>query len=838
MATRSLELCNWQFRQAETNESWRDSVPGACTQIHADLLHHQEIPDPFLDMNEKKVQWVGEAVWEYKNTFEVEKSLQKLAHSMLVFEGLDTFATVFLNGTKILEADNMFCQDKVDVGGLLNFGAANVLEITFDSALLVARELEKENGKFICWNGESCRLHIRKAQYHFGWDWGPVLMTCGPYRPVRLVSYNSTVEDVNVKVEVDEHLDAEVEVVFEVAGTALVSVTIVSPDGTTNLSATNLSTTNLSCKFSLKKPQLWYPWSIGTPALHTVNVEVVESGVVVESFSKKVGLRNVELVQEPLEGQDGTSFYFRINGIPVYCAGSNWIPAHSFLTMLTDNDYTEWLELAVSGNQNMIRVWGGGFYEHDIFYSECDRLGLLVWQDFMFACGQYPGDKKFVSGVTKEVEHQLKRLRNHACLALFAGNNEDYQIAEVNHLTWEPNDTSGDYSHTDFPARTIYENTLPTLMEKHLPQVPYHPGSPWGGGKPTTDPTVGDLHQWNVWHGTQEKYQNWHKLGGRFVSEFGMEALPSIKTYRDCITDPGQLYPQSECIDHHNKADGFERRLALYVIENIRVTSLDLEPWIYATQLMQAECLAYAYRSWRRDWKCDKKRYAGGALVWQINDCWPVASWAIVDFFRRPKLAFYAVRRESQVLGLGMHRHEKGAAELDRDNAQPGKPHDYSQVKYLLDFWGVNSSMELRVGTLVVDIYDVRSGEKVHNFSEKVSLAANGSSEFASGFEISPKLVAYARLVDESGSLLASAADWPQPLKYLLFPGRNVTAEVKDGKVVLNTNRPVKGVEIVLELDIFLEDNGFDLFPGDPKIVNAKGSKATDTVNLRYYGSG
>ncbi|KRZ98589.1 uncharacterized protein AC631_05655, partial [Debaryomyces fabryi] len=295
----------------------------------------------------------------------------------------------------------------------------------------------------------------------------------------------------------------------------------------------------------------------------------------------------------------------------------------------------------------MVRVWAGGIYESDFFYETCDRLGIMVWQDFMFACGQYPGYPEFIENIKFEAIDQIKRLRNHCSIALYAGNNEDYQVAEQFNLEWDRNDVSGDYSKTNFPARTIYENVLPKLVGEYSVDVPYHPGSPWGGNG-TADETTGDVHQWNVWHGNQEKYQDWYRLGGRFVSEFGMEALPNRKTYEACITDPTELYPQSETVDHHNKADGFERRLALYVIENIKVKGLDLDSWIYATQLMQLECLGYAYRCWRRQWKGDGQRYAGGAIVWQINDCWPVASWAICDFYKRPKLAYYSVKRESR----------------------------------------------------------------------------------------------------------------------------------------------------------------------------------------------
>lgn len=830
-----LTLKNWLYREFG-KELWNPSVPGSCTQIHADLLYNRVIPNPFIDTYEKDIQWVGEKEWEYQMQFEVDQMLQQLNSHELVFEGLDTFANVFLNGVEILKTENMFCEHRVDVEKLLKFGDTNTIYIRFESALLVARRLERENGKHICWNGETCRVHIRKAPYHFGWDWGPVIMTCGPYKPVHLQSYNSRIRDFYVILNLSDmgDVDLELSLIVESLHETSATIDILSPSGNSvdEVFFSNVTSGTVLAKVRLSNPQLWYPKAIGEPALHTFKIQLSNRSGVVSRLEKHIGLRTVELVQEPLE--KGTSFYFKVNGTSIFCAGSNWIPAHSLLTMLTKKDYTEWLELAVFGNQSMIRVWGGGFYEDDFFYSECDRLGLLVWQDFMFACGQYPGDKKFIASVEREAIHQLRRLRNHACLALFVGNNEDYQIAEVYNLEWDRKDHSGDYSNTNFPARTIYETTLPTLMKTLCPSVPYHPGSPWSGENPTADPTVGDIHQWNVWHGSQEKYQDWYKLGGRFVSEFGMESLPSLRTFQSCISDPDQMYPQSEYLDHHNKADGFERRLALYVIENIKITSFDMDSWIYATQLMQAECLAYAYKFLRRHWKKDNQREIGGALVWQLNDCWPVASWAIVDFYRRPKLAYYAIKRGAQPVSIGMYRKIIGGD----DSTKISSPCNQGNISYGLELWGVNSTLLNVEGILSVDLYTSNGDFAATPFYEKVILESNASTEIAFGLDIPhEKCIAYAKFIDLKGKLIASGSDWPQPLKYLEPPRNKVHVEVGKETITLTSEVPVKGVEILLNRDLILDDNGFDLFPGETKVVNVRGLENNEVVEIRYYQS-
>ncbi|ODV70556.1 beta-mannosidase precursor [Hyphopichia burtonii NRRL Y-1933] len=841
MSNSEIVLKNWSYRKDGTEEWFQSRKEAACTEIFADLLNNGQIPDPFLDTNERDVQWVGEQDWQYLNSFEVDSALKDLENHELVFEGLDTFATVWLNGKELLKANNMFVEYRVDAKPHLNFGGVNELLIKFDSALRTSRSLEKKHGQYKCFNGETSRLQVRKAQYHYGWDWGPILMTCGPHLPVKLVSFNSIIDDVYVNSQISEKLNATIDVQTDIRTKSQVAIDIevISPSGKViEKAASKVDKNGLdSFKFDIQNPELWYPLGHGEASLYTFKV-TLSNLKEIQTVIKKVGLRRVELVQEKLIDQPGTSFYFKVNNIPIYSTGSNWIPCHSMKTLMTDQDYTDWLQLAVDGNQNMIRVWGGGYYETDIFYDECDRLGLLVWQDFMFACGQYPGFPEFIETCKPEFDHQIKRLRNHACMAVYAGNNEDYQVAENFGLHWDQNDHSGDYSKTDFPARTIYEKVIPDALKSLNPQVPYHPGSPWGGSH-TTDPTIGDIHQWNVWHGTQEKYQDWYKLGGRFISEFGMEALPNRKTYEDCITDKTELYPQSESIDHHNKSDGFERRLALYVFENIKVEGLDLDSWIYATQLMQAECLGYAYRCWRREWRGEGKRYTSGAIVWQINDCWPVASWAIIDFYKRPKLGYYSVKRESHPIGVGLYRNEK---KFTHEQAKPvskeGAPHDYSKTEYNVDIWGVNATTEPLPSTLKIDIYNVTLGDIIESLPDKpVTLSANATTEFVESHPISNDVpvVIYARLVDNKGNIIAGAADWPQPLKYLKFNDRKVDFTVENGQIRLRANNPVKGVEIIVERDVFLQDNGFDLFPGDDKIVVAKDLKATDKVSIRYY---
>ena len=622
MASQTQTLAGWKWRRHSSDEEWHACAHNnPTTEIFVDLIDAKRIPNPFLDQNERLVQWVGETDWEYQCEF-VHEPNAKHSRRDLVFEGLDTYASVFLNDRLILISSNMFHRHRIDVSDVLQSGV-NVLRIVFRSALHEGRALEAKHGKFRALNGEGSRLYVRKAAYHYGWDWGPILLSCGPYREIRLETYASIIYDVFACAAVAEDLQ---EASLDVSWSAIldrdvdINVTVTSPSQRSFHALSTLASGDSQGRttFSITQPELWYPIGHGSQVFYTVELHVrSKDGDAVHASTMTVGIRRVRLVQQALLDEPGTSFFLEVNNQPVYISGANYIPGHSFLTTLTPEDYAATVESCVQGNQNMLRIWGGGIYEHEALYAECDRRGVLVWQDFMFACGQFPCYPEFAQSVQKEAADQLKRLRNYCSIVLYAGNNEDYQVIESLGLDYNPDDHSGDWAGTTFPARTIYETLLPAAMSEHSPGVPYHPGSPWGGSR-TDDRTIGDIHQWNVWHGTQEPYQMWDKLTGRFVSEFGMLAYPSIRSVPRFATDPRQRHPQSAVMELHNKAEGGVRRLALYVLENIRVDSMRLESWIYATQLIQAECLAFAVRSCRRQWKGPSREYCGGQLIWQV----------------------------------------------------------------------------------------------------------------------------------------------------------------------------------------------------------------------------
>ncbi|KAL8382510.1 hypothetical protein RB595_006338 [Gaeumannomyces hyphopodioides] len=868
----------WEFRQADKKDAEFLPVAQFPTNVHLDLLAHGLIPDPFVGKNETDVQWIGEAQWTYRTTFStpaLPSGSSGGVRAVLAFDGLDTFATVLLNGAKILETDNMFVPERVDVTGALREGGGdNELVIHFDSAFLRGWKLVEKypDHKWGCWNGGNSRLAVRKAQYHWGWDWGPALLTCGPWRPITLEVYAGRVADLHVDVDVPESLDSATAIAhavvegvgdkvrFEISlrGSVVAAETVQAVPV-----ASNARSGAASATFHIQKPALWYPIRYGEQPLYKVKATLLagddetSAAAEVDTASKRIGLRRAELVQQPLKDQPGTSFFFRVNNVPIFCGGSNWIPADSFIPRISANRYRDWVKLVADGNQFMIRIWGGGIYEEQAIYDACDELGVLVWQDFLFGCGNYPTWPELLDSIRREARENVKLLRHHPSIVIWVGNNEDYAYAESVQLTYNYADKDPEnWLKTDFPARYIYEKLLPDVCADLVPRTYYHPGSPWGGGLKSSDTTVGDLHQWNVWHGKQEKYQNFDKLVGRFVSEFGMEAFPSVRTIDQYLPlgklDPDR-YPQSSTVDFHNKADGHERRIALYLVENMRYGPDPLEHFVYSTQLMQAECLSSAYRLWKRQWKGPGREYCSGALVWQINDCWPVTSWAIADYYLRPKLAYFAVKREMAPLTVGITRRE-------HQTARDKHTRVYVERVIKLEAWACSLKLEEVTVDVLLRAWNVETGEQTHEekVAEGLVLQGNRSTELLSrevpfkskdgsntdnsnDLEEAGRTVVAVYLVDAAtGGQLARYVNWPEPLKYLHLqkPTELAARLVSGGTVVeISAEVPVKGVALESEDDgVKFEDNLIDIVPGEVVKVGVKGADERTVVTTRYLG--
>ncbi|KAK7525896.1 uncharacterized protein IWZ02DRAFT_474219 [Phyllosticta citriasiana] len=821
----------WVFKQSDAPEDDWLPAPLVPSCVHQDLIANKKIPDPFLGFNEIEVEWVGEKPWTYKTSLPVHTTPGHDGRKyVLAFDGLDTYATVQLNGRVILKSDNMFHSHRVDITEKLSSDSRNVLEVSFLPALEEAKKIEAAHPehKWVGFNADMARLAVRKAQYHFGWDWGPILITSGIWKEVRLETYHARLKDVRIDYELDQDLKNVSGVITSAVegheGSKVLIRGEIESKPAFQVEAEVDDYGIAKARFSIDSPALWWPHGYGNQPLYSVKSTLLSAdGTEIDEHTQRLGIRKAKLIRQPDDG--GKSFFFQINDTDIFCGGSDWIPADSFLPRITTARYRSWLQTMVDGNQVMVRIWGGGIYEAEAFYDACDELGILVWQDFMFGCGNYPAWQKMRESIRLEATQNVKRLQKHTSVVLYAGNNEDYQVQEQFGLTYNYKDKNPEnWLKTDFPARYIYEKV------PESPSVPYHPGSPWGDGLPTSDRTVGDLHQWNVWHGSQEKYQILDTLGGRFNSEFGLEAFPHIDTIKHYVTDDSQLYPQSHMLDFHNKADGHERRIATYLVENFR-TVTDLEGHIHLTQLSQAEALMFGYRGWRRQW--GQKRFCGGALVWQLNDCWPVTSWSIIDYFQRKKPAYYAMRRALAPVAVAVKRahHDWSVA-----HARPAKTSAW-------ELWASSSKTHEVVGTVELRFISIATGKDIKQSVTKtgVRIVANGTTEVLSGTidnEAEEAHVLAARLwIDGHADVVSRDMDWPQPLKYLDFSERGVEVVQDGGSVRVTAQRPTKSLVFEERHGVLADDSALDVAPGDVQVVRLRGlGQNARPLGWRYLG--
>ena len=881
LARRKIALdSNWSFRKSSADHATALPVSRFPTKIHLDLYQHGLIPDPFHAKNERDLQWIGEESWTYQTTFPTPRDI--LRHTTLCFDGLDTYAKVILNETEIFRNESMFVPARLNMTKLLRpQGLQNDLRIQFDSAWLRGLEIMKQhpNHAWGCSNGHPSRLAVRKAQYHYGWDWGPKFMTCGPWRPVYLETFYERISELRVTYKITEDLrSATVKITLSVEDIADVGDEVVKDhqppilhrmlmtirDASGSIIAHApfcTSSPTVSVAIPVTSPELWYPARYGGQPLYRISASLMsyDGRIVYDQVDKVIGFRTVELAERDIENGAGKSFYFRVNNIPIFCGGTCWIPADSFLPKLTSEDYYEWIRMAVDGNQSMIRVWGGGVYEDDKFYEACDELGILVWQDFMMACGAYPAYAEFLSSMEAEAEANVGRLMHHPSIIVWAGNNEDYQYQEQNGLEYDPDDKDPDsWLRSTFPARYIYEKLLPDILHNLIDGVIYRFGSPFGG-KTSNDPTVGDLHQWNVWHGEQRPYQDWASLSGRFVSEFGMQALPNVRTieaFMDGINSD-EWHPYSSTMDFHNKAFGQTRRMAMYMAENLRFELQPLSRYVYLTQLMQAECLGSAIRAFKRNWGSDSGWRCGGALAWQLNDCWPCASWSVVDHFRRPKMAYWAIKRELAPLTIGMQRSPVNIEGIAVAASDP---------KHQITIWATNSGLSDEVSNFVVKEFNISTGVclDMQVFCNH-RLPANTSRvfiQYSPGYvdrshshsdrHLNTVVAAYLhrrpkqprRISTKScPAPLARFISWPEPLKYMPAPtvASNILVEIQREaeEIYLSANLPIKGVLLSIKRgqaeevhNVKWADNGVDLVPDDRVLIKAPGIRHVKTEDL------
>jgi beta-mannosidase len=795
------------------DDDWLPAQLPGC--VHLDLLRNGRIPDPFFGLNEAAVQWIGETDWLYECVFTLSAAQLSAPQLDLCFEGLDTFAEVYLNGAHLLSSQNMFLPQRVSIKAQAREGE-NRLAIHFESALRRGKALEAQYGARAVWNGDPSRVYVRKAQYHYGWDWGPTLLTAGIWRPAYVEAYTARLAELHAQPTLSDDLArAELPITAQVAGAAeaveTVHLALYDPTGALIESvqvAPNRAVAQHT--FTLNAPHLWYPRGYGQQARYHIVAELIGAAGVLDRRDLRIGIRDLRLVQAPIAGEAGTSFYFEVNRIPIFCGGANWIPADSFTPRLNAARYSEWLQLAAAANMRMLRVWGGGIYEDDAFYELCDELGLLVWQDFMFACGMYPAHDEFLANVRAEAVAQVKRLRHYACLALWCGNNEDYQIAESLNA-YEPS-FNGDFRQTAFPAREIYERLLPQVCAECDPTRPYWQGSPYGGMS-VLDQTIGDRHTWDVWHGVMADYQDYPRYGGRFISEFGMQGLPIAPTI-EAFCAPEDRTPESAVLRYHNKATDGVLRLAHYLERNVGRAET-LPDYIYLTQFVQAEAIAAAYEGWRLGWRGQHGRAIGGALVWQLNDCYPVISWSLVDYYLRPKPAYYRAKRALAPLALIL-----------------------SVEGQSVTCWASNFLLETLEATLTLNCWSL-DGKLLAQTRCTVQIGANQATRLLMRRALSAELCVWAARLEQAEQVIARAAHFPEPPRSVDYSAARVQLiPLGEGRYQVSADRPVRGVWLAAqEAEARWDDNLLDLLPDDPQVVRLMTAERVQQVMLWHLGT-
>jgi beta-mannosidase len=636
----------WEFRQFETSEWLPATVPGG---VHTDLLALGKIPDPFVGDNEKSVQWIAEVDWEYRRTFSAPPQLMEEEQGFLVCDGLDTLADLYLNGVFLGQADNMFRQWDFEVKNLLRSGE-NELLVHFSAPLPFIRG---KQAQLLLQGGGDIPggPHLRKAPCHWGWDWGPKLPAIGVWKDVRLEGYSQArLSNVHIRqFHHEEGVTLTVDIEAEQwSGADLAAVmTITEPGGRTQeISQTLLGFPEgeypfVTLQAKIPEPELWWPNGYHEPgkngdpqALYGIQVVLKSGGSILDRCEYSIGLRTVELVQDPDEW--GMSFNFYVNGVPIFAKGADWIPSDSFPTRVTRSSLEGLIRSAAQANMNMLRVWGGGYYPEDMFFDLCDRYGILVWQDFMFACGIYPAEADFHENVRLEAIENVRRIRHHPSLALWCGNNE----MEQGWVDWgwnKPNDVLNQNLKAGYDR--MFHHLLPEIIDDEDPDTAYWPSSASSNTafeKPNGQ-EQGDCHYWDVWHG-RRPFTAYRSQFPRFMSEFGFQALPPFKTIQ-AYAAPADQNITSYIMEHHQRSGSGNGLMIAQMTDTFRMPK-NFSSLVYLSLVLQAEGIRYGVEHWRR-----QRQRVGGTLIWQLNDCWPVASWASLDYYGRWKALHYAARR-------------------------------------------------------------------------------------------------------------------------------------------------------------------------------------------------
>ena len=814
---------NWTFKKAQDTLWNKATVPGT---VHSDLMDIGKIPDPYYRLNEHDLQWIDKEDWEYKTLFTVSKEILAKEHIALDFSGLDTYSKIYLNDSLILQTDNMFRNYSVEVKPLLQLGE-NRLHILFVSPINKGIEKydalgykipvsDNDLAKIGKVEGEKqVSIFTRKAGYHFGWDWGPRLVTSGIWRPIKLRSYDHhRIDDLFIQqaaIGEKANLTAQIELsTTEIADKTKIEILVNDSIVKTQDVVLEVGKNNFNIPFEIENPQLWWPNGMGEQILYTIEARVISDSYV-DKKAHKIGLRTIELVREP--DAIGASFYFKVNGHPVFMKGANYIPQDVFLPRAKQAEYEHILSSAQEANMNMLRVWGGGIYEDDMFYQMCDEKGLLVWQDFMFACAMFPGDPSFLENVKQEAIDNVKRLRNHTSIALWCGNNEILSAWE--NWGWKnqvAQKQSQQIADTIWKAYDdIFHKILPEVVQEYDNTRAYWPSSPGSDFGEKESLVKGDAHYWMVWWG-KEPFDKYTTEIPRFMSEYGFQSFPELSTVEK-YTQPEDHDIYSEVMTSHQRSSIGNVTIEEYMLRDYKKPK-EFENFLYVSQLLQAHGIKIGIEAHRRN-----RDRCMGSLYWQINDCWPVASWSSIDYYGKWKALHYEAKKSFENFLITFEdKADSLKVYIVSDSLQP-----------------VDAKLKLRL----LDF----EGNEINQWEEQVVVAPNQSKSYLTipkrdliNRNISKNVLLQGEMiVDEK--VHTENMRYLSPYKSLDFPNPELSFSVQDNtasfKVTLSTRKLAKNVFISSGSNANFSDNYFDMLPNTKKTVTIEKSENEDLDSFK-----
>ncbi|MBT3174636.1 MAG: glycoside hydrolase family 2 protein [Lentimicrobiaceae bacterium] len=815
---------NWTFKNISDSIWMPADVPGT---VHTDLINNNIIEDPYYRLNERNVQWVDKTDWEYRSSFFVGNNLLSKDVIELRLNGIDTHSDIYINGNKVIETNNMFTKWIVDCKKYLKYGK-NSIKVILRSAINIGLDKRAKLG-FTLPGAENDQSEIgglgdtkvcvfsRKPGYHFGWDWGPRLVTSGIWQNIELVAWNlANIDNIYIKQNKIDTEIADLEFTVEIESVNKKNITLITliDDSIINSRKINLipGFNNISYPITISSPELWWPNGHGDQRLYNVEIQLRDNENLISKKNQSLGLRTIEVVQD--KDSIGASFYFKVNGFPVFMKGANYIPQDIFLNRPSNEDYNYLINSAKDANFNMLRVWGGGIYEKDIFYDLCDKAGILVWQDFMFACAMYPGNEEFLENVKREAIQNVKRLRSHPSIAIWCGDNEI--LSAWNRWGWKEdvyeNQGADIVDSVWYAYEDIFHKILPKVVEAYDSTRLYWSSSPSSGFGELENGKSGDNHYWGVWWG-KEPFDKYEEFIPRFMSEFGFQSFPTFKSVKKYTTEEDwNIY--SPVMKSHQRSSIGNATIEEYMKRDYHIPE-NFEEFLYVGQLLQAKGIKMGIEAQRR-----AMPYCMGSLYWQLNDCWPVASWSSIDYYGNWKALHYEVRNAFKEVII--------STEIRDDN---------------LNLYIVSDKLLDTEATLELTLMDF-NGKIIKSINEDIIINAN-SSKVYNKVDISSltnnlnksQLLLLSKIKSKDSVIIDLDITYFVSPKNLLLTSPKIDYEILDWDkksfvIEVSTDVLAKNVFLQYEAEGQFSDNYFDIPPNESVRIIFSSDMGLDTKNI------